>query len=153
MVNKKITFCDYLAEQVPNASYEVLKNSGLDFPKPRSRRELSAMLKKFVALDRELALKALAQIHPDKELLQSLDREVKDADFKIKEASNKFGKNNFVYMNQCPACGFDGGVSKQDKGCGCNHSNFDGEKAKDYTPLLVTIGLFGLLYLMIDKKN
>jgi hypothetical protein len=153
MANTKITFCDYLAEQVPNASYQVLQDSGLDFPKPRSKRELSAMLKKFVSIDREVALKSLARIHPDRELLESLDREVKDADFKIKEASNKFGRSNFVYMNHCPACGFDGVAAKEEKGCKCKHSNFDGEKAKDYTPLLVTIGLFGLLYLMIDKKN
>jgi hypothetical protein len=150
MRNSKITFCDYLAEQTPNACYEVLQNSGLDFPKPRNKRELAAMLKKYVAVDRELALKSLAQIHPDKELLQGLDRDVRDADFKIKQAATKFG---YVNLGGCPACGFDGGVSKQDKDCGCNHSNFDGEKAKDYTPLLVTIGLFGLLYLMIDKKR
>ena len=153
MANTKITFCDYLAEQVPNASYQVLQDSGLDFPKPRSKRELSAMLKKFVAIDREVALKSLARIHPDRELLESLDREVKDADFKIKEASTKFGKSNFVNMCGCSACGFDGGSNCQCKGCKCGKSNFDGEQAKDYTPLLVTIGLFGLLYLIIDKKN
>lgn len=138
MANLKITFSDYLAEQVPKASYEVLQNSGLDFPRPRDRRELAAMLKKYIAIDRELALKALAQIHPDRELLEGLDREVKDADFKIKEAANKFGKTDFVNASGC-SCG--------------GKSNFDGEKAKDYTYLLATIGLFGLLFLIIDKKN
>ena len=150
MANSKITFCDYLAEQVPNSCYDVLKNSGLDFPKPRSKRELAAMLKKYVAIDRELALKSLAQVHPDKELLQGLDRDVKDADFKIKEAATKFG---YMNMGGCPSCGFDGGHNHSLKDCNCNKTNFDGEKAKDYTPLLVTIGLFGLLYLMIDKRG
>ena len=138
MANLKITFSDYLAEQVPKASYEVLQNSGLDFPRPRNRRELAAMLKKYIAVDRELALKSLAQIHPDRELLESLDREVKDADFKIKEAANQFVKSNFMNMNGC-SCG--------------GKTNFDGEKAKDYTPLIITVGMFGLLYLIIDKKN
>ena len=138
MANSKITFCDYLAEQVPNASYEVLQNSGLDFPRPRNTRELAAMLKKYLAVDRELALKSLAQIHPDRELIEGLDREVKNADFEIKEAANKFGKSDFVNMGGC-SCG--------------GKSNFDGEKTKDYTPLIVAVGMFGLLYLIIDKKN
>jgi hypothetical protein len=110
----------------------------LDFPSPRNKRELAAMLKKYVAVDRELALKSLAQIHPDRELIEGLDREVKNADFEIKEAANRFGKSDFLNMSGC-SCG--------------GKSNFDGEKSKDYTPLLATIGLFGLLYLLIDKKN
>ena len=147
MANLKITFCDYLAEQVPNASYEVLQDSGLDFPRPRNKRELSAMLKKYVAVDRELALKSLARIHPDRELLEGLDREVKDADFKIKEAANKYGMNGYMNMNGA----FDNGNHGT---CTCHgKSNFNGETQKDYTPLLVTIGLFGLLYLIIDKKS
>lgn len=147
MANSKITFCDYLAEQVPNASYEVLQDSGLDFPRPRNKRELSAMLKKYVAVDRELALKSLARIHPDRELLEGLDRDVKDADFKIKEAANKYGMNGYMNMN--------GVLNNGNQGtCTCHgKSNFNGETQKDYTPLLVTIGLFGLLYLIIDKKS
>ena len=146
MAYSKITFCDYLAEQVPNAAYEVLQDSGLDFPQPRNKRELSAMLKKYVAIDRELALKSLARIHPDRELLEGLDREVRDADFKIKEAANKYGMNGYMNMN---------GMNNHNYGtCTCNgKSNFNGEPQKDYTPLLVTSGLFGLLYLMIDKKS
>lgn len=153
MANSKITLCDYLAEQTPSECYNVLMDSGLDFPRPRNTRELAAMMKKYVAIDRELALKSLARIHPDRELLEGLDREVKDADFQIKQAANKFGKNNFMNMGGCSACGFDGGSSCGCNNCKCGKSSFDGEKAKDYTPLLVTIGLFGLLYLMIDKKG
>lgn len=153
MANSKITFCDYLADQAPNACYQILMDSGLDFPHPRNKQELAAMMKKYVAVDREMALKNLARVHPDRELLESLDREVKDADFKIKEASNKFGKTPFMNMAGC-SCGFDGGCGCGCKGCKCGgKSNFDGENAKDYTPLLITIGLFGLLYLMIDKKG
>ena len=151
MANSNITFYDYLAEQVPNSCFKVLQDSGLDFPRPRSKRELSAMLKKYAAKDREIALKCLARIHPDRELIEGLDREIKDADFHIKQAANKFGKSNFLNMGGC-SCGFDGGNTCQCKGCKCNKSSFDGETSKDYTPLLVTIGLFGLLYLMIDKK-
>lgn len=153
MSSKKITLCDYLAEQVPNKAYEVLQDSGLDFPKPRNKRELAAMLKKFVAIDRELALKSLARIHPDRELLENLDREVKDADFDIKQAANRFGKANFMNMGGC-SC-FDGASCSCQgcKTCKCNKISFDGEKPRDYTPLVVTIGLFGLLYLLIDKKG
>ena len=156
MANSNITFYDYLAEQVPKSCYQVLQDSGLDFPRPRSKRELSAMLKKYAAIDREVALRCLARIHPDRELLEGLDREVKDADFDIKQAANKFGKTNFMNMSGCSSCamGADGSNSCGCcKSCKCGKSNFDGEQAKDYTPLLVTIGLFGLLYLIIDKKG
>ncbi|NBX73340.1 hypothetical protein EBZ38_14180 [bacterium] len=124
MRNKKITICDYLAEKVPNACYEVLQDSGIDFPKPRNKKELAMMLKKYVQIDRELALKCLARIHPDRELIESVDREVKDADFELNQASQMFGKtfanpfnkkpytkgtpiNAKLNASGCPMCGFD----------------------------------------------
>ena len=152
MANSQISFYDYLANQVPSACYDVLQDSGLDFPRPRNKKELAAMLKKYVAVDRELALKCLARIHPDRELIEKLDREVRDADFHIKNAANKFGKTNFMNAAGC-GCGFDGIGYHHHSDCKCNKNNFDGQGSKDYTPLLVTIGLFGLLYLIIDKKG
>jgi guanylate kinase len=78
----KITLCDYLANKVPNDCVDVLENSGHTFDKPRSKAELAELLKQYVSKDREKALKKLAEIHPDKELCQSIDRPVMDSDYK-----------------------------------------------------------------------
>lgn len=172
MRNKKVTICDYLAEKVPNAAYEVLMDSGLDFPKPRNKRELAMMLKKFVAIDREIALKSLARIHPDRELLESLDREVKDADFEIKQASQMFGKNFAnpfnkkpytmatpleVKMNAtgCPSCGFDGYFNCGGcEGCKCQKYSADGEKSESSkTQNLIIFGIIAIVVInLLNKK-
>lgn len=172
MKNRKVTICDYLAEKVPNAAYEVLMDSGLDFPKPRNKKELAMMLKKFVAIDREIALKSLARIHPDRELLESLDREVKDADFEIKQASQMFGKNvrntfgKKPYpsssplekkMNAigCPSCGFDGYFNCGGcEGCKCQKYNADGENVEtSKTQNLIIFGIIAIVVInLLNKK-
>ena len=155
MKNSNLTICDYIALKAPNASYEVLMDSGLDFPKPRNKRELSAMLKKYVQVDREIALKSLARIHPDRELIESLDRDVRDADFEIRNASQRYGRKSARAMYNASGCGcaFDGDSSCR---CGCKYCNqkssFDGEQAKQYMPIFVGVGVFALLYLILDKK-
>jgi len=44
-MTKKITFCDYIADKSPGQAYDVLKDSGLNFPTPKSNRHLAEMLK------------------------------------------------------------------------------------------------------------
>lgn len=157
MRSTKVTICDYLAEKVPNSAYEVLRDSGLDFPKPRNKKELAMMLKKFVAIDREVALKSLARIHPDRELLESLDREVKDADFQIKQASNKFGMGMQQKMNAvgCSACGFDGFYNCSGcQGCKCQKLNADGESNdSSKTQNLIIFGIIAIVVInLLNKK-
>lgn len=170
MKNSKITLCDYLAEKVPNSAQEVLIDSGIDFPKPRNSRELAAMLKKYVQTDREIALKNLARIHPDRELIESVDKEIKSADADVQQAAQMFGRTYSSPFNKTPyrkglpvdvklnaagcGCGFDGYYSCDGcKSCKCNDkSNFDGGSAKDNMSLFVAVGVFALLYVILDRK-
>jgi len=159
-----LTICDYVAHKEPHKAYEVLKNSGHSFEQPRNCAEIARCLKEYIAMDREAALKKIAEIHPDKELIQSIDREVKDADFKGQESnamfgqyySNPFHAGKMVYHN-ASGCGCGGSMSFNASGCGCNGNcgkkmNASGDEKKDYVPLIVTIGFFALLYMIIDKK-
>lgn len=144
-----MTISDYLARTVPQDAYEVLAESGYDFERPKNTEELSASLKKYISLERENALKKLAEIHPDKDLIQSLDRVVKDSDYDynpknesnmlLQDYQNPFWKTPFRvgapnmmaangcggYTNFCPSCGtvsFNGAGSSYmncDGGCGC----------------------------------
>jgi hypothetical protein len=164
MKKNKLTICDYIAQKVPNEAFNVLKNSGYEFEEPNSKEELAQLLKNYVAMDKETALKKLAEIHPDRELIEELDREVHNADF-LNQQNNMFaqGYNNpFVrtpYRVGAPNAamygfggyGFDG-VYANGCNCPCNHSNFDGQTQKDYTPLIVTLGIFALIYLTIKEK-
>lgn len=151
---KKITFCDYIAEQVPNKAYEILNDSGLNFPRPRSNRELASMLKKFVKIDREIALKSLARIHPDRQLIESIDREVKDADFEIKKVADSLSSSKEKNFNACGACAAHMNCSGP---CSCGRTkptvSFDGENKSDNTALIVTLGFFTLLYVLINRDK
>jgi hypothetical protein len=146
---KKMTICDYLARTVPQEAYEVLEESGYGFDRPKNTVELSMLLKKYIALERESGLKKLAAIHPDKDLLQSLDRQVMESDYDynpkqdssmlVDNYQNPFWKTPFRvgapnmmaangcggYSNFCPSCGsssFNGMRSAYmncDGDCGC----------------------------------
>ncbi len=129
-------------------------DSGLDFPKPRNKKELSMMLKKYVQVDREIALKSLARIHPDRELIESLDRDVRDADFDVRNASQRYGRKSSKSMLSASGCqcAFDGDMSCNCcKQCGQKQS-FDGMQSSQYTPIFVGVSVFALLYLILDKK-
>ena len=141
----KITLCDYLANKVPNDCVQVLEDSGHTFDKPRSKEELAQLLKQYVSRDKEKALKNLAEIHPDKELCQSIDRPVMSSDYDGNATMRMMGQdyqnpffpqyttNNFRqphmmnfngggHMNAC-GCG---GYSNA-SGCGCGgYSNASG---------------------------
>ena len=153
----KMTIGDYLARTVPQEAYEVLEDSGYAFEKPKNTADLSMLLKKYIAMDRETALKKLAAIHPDKDLLQSLDREVRDSDYDYspkRESSmlmdnyqNPFWQTPFRtgaptrlaangyggYSNFCPSCGtssFNGMRSAYlncDGDCGCGGNKMNAD--------------------------
>lgn len=110
-----VTLYDYLAYKTPNEAYQVMIDSGLDLPNPRSSKQLANMLKRFVRKGGEDAIRALAQIHPDKDLIESLNVE------KVKEQNKDFGENNIdkVTLNADGGCGCGG-----HKHCGCGgHSD------------------------------
>lgn len=128
----KITLCDYLANKVPNECVEVLMDSGYQFEKPRSKSELADLLKQYVSRDKEKALKNLAEIHPDKELCQSIDRPVMDSDYKGMDTMRMMGQDYAnPFFSQYHAqnirngqmLNFNGGYSNA---CGCGSMGFNG---------------------------
>lgn len=114
-----VTLYDYLAYKTPNEAYQVMVDSGLDVPYPRSSKQLANMLKRFVRKGGDDAIRALAQIHPDKDLIESLNVE------NIKEQNKDFGENNVdkISLNADGGCGCGGGC-KCGSDCKCK-SNTD----------------------------
>jgi hypothetical protein len=128
----KITLCDYLANKVPNDCVEVLQDSGYQFQKPRSREELADLLKQYISKDREKALKKLAEIHPDKELCQSIDRPVMDSDYDGNATMRMMGQDyqNPFWSQYNPQNIRQGSMNNGEKhmnACGCSsHMNASG---------------------------
>jgi hypothetical protein len=177
----KITLCDYLANKVPNDCVEVLMDSGYQFEKPRSREDLADLLKQYVSKDKEKALKKLAEIHPDRELCQSIDRPVMDNDFKGSQTMRMMGQDyanpffsqyhaeNIVRNGQmlnfngghsnacgCGSVGFNGFGCNGDKSCGCdckskNYNNADGGSSTNNL-LYLLLGA-GFVWFMINLDN
>lgn len=161
----KITLCDYLANKVPNECVEVMLDSGYQFDKPRSKEELADLLKQFVQKDRENALKKLAEIHPDKELCQSIDRPVMDSDYKGSQTMRMMGQDyanpffsqyhaqnirngqmlnfNGGYSNAC-GCGSMGA-----NGCGCGQNCNCNCKSRTYNNADGSGSTNNLLYLLL----
>ena len=161
----KITLCDYLANKVPNECVEVMLDSGYQFDKPRSKEELADLLKQYVSKDREKALKKLAEIHPDKELCQSIDRPVMDNDFRGNETMRMMGQDyanpffsqyhaqnirngqmlnfNGGYSNAC-GCGSMGA-----NGCGCGRNCNCNCKSRTYNNADGSSSTNNLLYLLL----
>lgn len=69
MTKDKITLYEYLATNVPSDAHFVINKYG-NYRKARDRRELEYQLKNFVKTFGENGLNALAEIHPDKQLLE-----------------------------------------------------------------------------------
>jgi len=81
-VSENITMYEYLASSVPADAHFVMNKYGR-YRKARDERELEYQLKNFVRTFGEKGLRALAEIHPDRNLLE-LDCEnckVKDEDY------------------------------------------------------------------------
>lgn len=175
----KITLCDYLANKVPNECVEVLMDSGYQFEKPRSKSELADLLKQYVSRDKEKALKNLAEIHPDKELCQSIDRPVMDSDYKGMDTMRMMGQEyanpffsqyhaqnirngqmlNFNGYSNASGCGCG---SMGANGCGCSrncncdcksrtYNNADGSSSTNNL-LYLLLGA-GFVWLMINIDN
>jgi hypothetical protein len=78
---KIMTLYDYIAVKAPNDAFAVLRNKQLINRRPTSPEELSHHLKGYVRMYGKEALQDLANIHPDKELILSMDRPVRNSDF------------------------------------------------------------------------
>lgn len=85
----KVTLYDYLATNVPSDAYEIV-SEGRNMPKPRNSRELSAQIKKYVTKNGETALLRLAEIHPDRELIEAITIKKKEEP-KMENFSNVSG--------------------------------------------------------------
>ena len=162
----KITLCDYLANKVPNDCVEVLMDSGYQFEKPRSREELADLLKQYVSKDKEKALKKLAEIHPDKDLCQSIDRPVMDSDYKGNDTMRMMGQDyanpfysqyhaqnirngqmlNFNGYSNASGCGCG---SMGANGCGCSRNCNCDCKSRTYNNADGSSTTNNLLYLLL----
>ena len=85
--SQKLTMYSYLAEKVPSDVHFVL-NKFSNYQKARSSRELENQIKHFVRNGGANALQQLAEIHPDRELIQISCQECKVKESKILEISN-----------------------------------------------------------------
>jgi hypothetical protein len=75
-MKKRITIYDYIASNVPNDAFILMSKSG-NITKAKDEKELVEQLKDFVRKNGSMGLMALAQIHPDKELIEQLIAEQK----------------------------------------------------------------------------
>ena len=103
--NNKITFYEYLASSVPSDAHFVINEFG-NYRRALDKKELESQLKNFVKQFGQNGLNALAEIHPDKELLEINCKSCKDATNKVE---NKVEKRDIVkkYHN------LDGDIEKQ----------------------------------------
>ena len=149
-----LTICDYVAIKCPNEAFDLIRKSGHSYDTPKNKVELAILLKKWVALDKESALKQIAQIHPDRELIESLDREVKESDFKGEQTNQMYGQgyanpfHNYQYvMHQHPY--------HSANGCSCGYHGADGtksEKTDTTTKLILGLAFFTLMWGLVSKR-
>jgi hypothetical protein len=71
-MGRKVTLYDYLASNVPSDAYAIISEGKENMPKPKNYHELSAQIKKYVTKNGETALLRLAEIHPDRELIEAI---------------------------------------------------------------------------------
>jgi hypothetical protein len=91
-MRKKITIYQYIASSVPNDAYVLLNKYG-KYNRAKDERELVAQLKEFVRENGSMGLMALAQIHPDKDLiLQSVEEDGKKESFSNANGSSEATK-------------------------------------------------------------
>jgi len=91
-MRKKITIYQYIASSVPNDAYVLLNKYG-KYNRAKDERELVAQLKEFVRENGSMGLMALAQIHPDKDLiLQSMEENGKKESFSNANGSSEATK-------------------------------------------------------------
>jgi hypothetical protein len=84
---KQITIYEYIATNVPSDAHFVINKYGGSYKRARNVKELEAQLKDFVKKNGKQGLLALAEIHPDKELVLLVDTK---ANFNDSEQLPKF---------------------------------------------------------------
>ena len=82
MAKSKITMYKYLSEQVPSDVHFVLNKYG-SYRKARNSKELEGQIKHFVRSFGSNGLESLAEIHPDRELIQITCNTCKEKDSMI----------------------------------------------------------------------
>lgn len=93
---EKLTMYSYLAEKVPSDCHYVL-NKFSSYRKARNSKELENQIKHFVRNGGANALQSLAEIHPDRELLELSCTNCKTKETKILElTSTKELKNTIL---------------------------------------------------------
>lgn len=100
------TLYDYIAAKAPNDAFALLRTYDTQVQRPNSADEMAEMLKSFVNQGGEPALRALAQIHPDRDLL--IDRP--------------------EYANA------DGAQQNYSCACGCKHQGYNFYGANGFPP-------------------
>ena len=70
---KQITIYEYIATNVPSDAHFVINKYGGGYSRAKNVKELEAQLKDFVKKNGKQGLLALAEIHPDKELVSLVD--------------------------------------------------------------------------------
>jgi hypothetical protein len=114
-----ITIYDYLASKRPQQSFDVLLATGKSVPYPRNTNQLAQMLRQYVQMGGEDALLVLAQIHPDKDLIEAI---MMDA---IKKKNEDFGLNNIdrIEVEKESDCS----CKSKSKSCGCEDKHNEDE--------------------------
>ena len=67
-IAKAVTLYDYIASCNPEKTYELISQYGT-YPKPQTPEELAAYVKDYVRKNGQEAIKQIALIHPDRELI------------------------------------------------------------------------------------
>ena len=93
---KPITIYEYYAYSCPQEAYDLLSKDG-GYQRPQSPDELESQLKDYVNKNGEKGLKALAEIHPDKDLIKSVCECSKNKVEKKENFSNASGNTNIPY--------------------------------------------------------
>lgn len=91
---KPITIYEYYAYSCPQEAYDLLSKDGGGYQRPQSPDELESQLKDYVNKNGEKGLKALAEIHPDKDLIKSVCECSKNKVEKKENFSNASGNTN-----------------------------------------------------------
>jgi hypothetical protein len=90
---KPITIYEYYAYSCPQEAYDLLSKDG-GYQRPQTPDELESQLKDYVNKNGEKGLKALAEIHPDKDLIKSVCECSKSKVEKKENFSNASGNTN-----------------------------------------------------------
>lgn len=93
------TMYKYLSEKVPNDVYFTLNKYG-NYRKARNSKELESQIKHFVKQHGANALHSLAEIHPDRELIQISCTGCKVKESKILELSTTKDLNETILNQQ-----------------------------------------------------